>query len=104
MVKKQVQKNLKIFTERIKKTFKPKSVYLFGSFAYGKITDYSDIDIVVVSDRFKTIPEEKRLDVLYDLTKDLYPDFHVFGFTHEEFSASRRTTLEEVKQRGIPLL
>ena len=105
MGKKQIQKTLEIFADRVKKTLQPEKMYLFGSYAYGRTTEYSDIDVVVVSNRFKTIPQEKRLDLLYDLTKDLYPDFHAFGFTPEEFKrASRLTTLEEVKQRGIPLL
>jgi len=41
------------------------------------------------------------LDYLYDLIKDLYPDFHVFGFTSSEFeNASRLTTIEEIKKYG----
>lgn len=105
MGKKQIQKSLKIFTQRVKKTFKPEKILLFGSYASGKVTDYSDIDIVVVADKFKKIPQEKRLDVLYALTQDLYPDFHVFGFTPEEFdNASSLITLEEIKKSNISLM
>ena len=105
MGKKQIQKSLKTFTQRVKKTFKPERILLFGSYASGKVTNYSDIDIVVVADKFKKIPEEKRLDVLYELTQDLYPDFHVFGYTPEEFkNASSLITLEEIKKSHISLM
>lgn len=105
MGKKQIQKNIKIFTGRVRKRFQPEKIILFGSYAYGKTTDYSDIDMIVVSKKFQSIPKQKRLDVLYELTSDLYPDFHVFGFTPEEFEhANPLTTLYEVKQHGIALL
>lgn len=105
MDKKQIQKSLNIFTQRVKKTFKPERILLFGSYANGRATDYSDIDIVVVADKFKKIPQQKRIDRLYELTQDLYPDFHVIGFTPEEFNnASSLITLEEIKKNNISLM
>lgn len=104
MDKKQVQKSLKVFTLRVKAKFKPKQILLFGSYSTGKHTTFSDIDIAVISNKFKSIPQEKRLDVLYPLTADLYPDFHVFGFTPTEFKkASSLTTVAEIKKQGIDL-
>jgi hypothetical protein len=101
MGKKQVNESIKIFIERAKKNFNPQKIILFGSFAKGKTSEYSDVDLVILSDKFKNIPQEKRLDYLYDLIKDLYPDFHVFGFTSSEFeNASRLTTIEEIKKYG----
>jgi len=105
MGEKQIEKVLKIFTRRIKEKFDPEEILLFGSYAGGKAGDYSDVDLVVIAEKFSSIPEEKRLDVLYDITSDLYPDFHVFGYTRDEFEkASKLTILEEVKQNGISLL
>lgn len=105
MGKKQIQKSIKIFTQRVKKTFKPKQILLFGSYASGKTTDYSDVDIIIVADKFKKIPQEKRLDILYELIQDLHPDFHVFGFTPKEFNnASSLTTLTEIKKDAVPLI
>ena len=78
---------------------------LFGSYARGEATDISDVDVVVIADSFKSIPQDERLDVLYPLTSDLYPDFHVFGFTPREFKrVSPFTTIMEAKTQGIPLL
>lgn len=104
MGKKQVQKNISIFTDRVNAQFRPKKVLLFGSYASGHPSVYSDVDIIVISEQFATTLPEKRLDLLYDLTKDLTPDFHVFGFTPKEFDQlSPLTSIYEAKQYGITL-
>ena len=105
MDQKQIQKSLRVFTQRVKTKFKPEQIVLFGSFARGKANKYSDVDVVVIANTFKSIPEEKRLDELYPLTADLSPDFHVFGYTPEEFAKiSDLTSITEAKTQGIPLL
>lgn len=104
MDKKQARRSINTFVKRASRRFKPEKVLLFGSFAHGGESEYSDVDIAVVSKAFSKIPQEKRLDLLYELTKDLYPDFHVFGFTPDEFTySSKLSTIEEIKQKGIPL-
>lgn len=83
----------------------PERILLFGSYANNRATDYSDVDILVVANRFNTISYEKRLDVLYDLTTDLRPDFHVYGLTPKEYKrASPLTILGEIKKHGIDML
>ena len=105
MDKKKVQKSIALFTKRVKKILKPRQVLLFGSYATGTADEYSDVDVLVISDRFTSIPQEERLDVLYPMTKDLIPDFHVFGFTPGEYEAmSPLVSLAEVKYSGRPLL
>ena len=104
MDKKKAQRNISIFTKRVKARFHPKRVILFGSYAVGHPSAYSDVDIVVVSEQFARTPQEKRLDLLYDLTKDLTPDFHVFGFTTKEFDQlSPFTSISEAKHYGVAL-
>ncbi len=105
MDKTKIQKSIKLFTERVKNKFNPKQILLFGSYATGRANEYSDIDIIVLADKFKSIPTERRLDILYPLTQDLYPDFHVFGYTPEEFQkANFLTVIAEAKERGISLI
>ncbi len=105
MDKAQIQKSLITFTKRVKEKFRPKQVLLFGSYTCGEATDYSDVDVVVVADSFKLIPFENRLDALYPLFSDLYPDFHVFGYTSEEFeNMSSAVSIIEAKTNGFPLL
>lgn len=105
MDKKRIQKSLKIFTDRVRRRYSPSQVVLFGSYARGRATSYSDVDLVVVAQSFAKISKNKRLDAMYELSKDLQPDFHVFGLTPAEFaSISKFTTLAESKQHGIHLL
>ncbi len=105
MGKKRIQKSLNIFTSRVKKVFRPKNLILFGSYASGEATDYSDIDILVVAEKLADIPYEKRIDVLYELTRDLHPDFHVYGLTPKEYaSTSSLTIVEEIKRHGVNLI
>jgi len=105
MDKKQIQQSLNIFTNRVKKQFQPQQIFLFGSYARGEANEYSDVDMLVVSEQFSDIPEDERFDELYDLTKGLYPDFYVYGFTPKELAqASPLTSLAYAKREGIPLL
>lgn len=68
-----------------KEKLNPEKILLWGSYARGEA-------------------KEKRFDILYNLTRGLQPDFHVYGFTKEELDkTSPLTTLSEVKKYGIPL-
>jgi len=60
MGKEKIRKQLKIFLTRIQKYY-PQKVLLCGSYAQKKANEYSDVDIVVVSDMFKGIDEKKDL-------------------------------------------
>lgn len=102
---KKIQKSLNLFTKRVTEKYHPQQVLLFGSYARGKANEYSDVDIAVISSSFEKIPEDKRFDALYDLTAGLRPDFHIFGFTPEEFdNLSPLISVSEAKEYGIPLL
>ena len=51
---------------------------------------------------FSKVPEEKRLDILYPLTRGLSPDIHPFGYTEKEFSRTKQSsTLSEAKKEGV---
>ena len=102
MGKRKIQKTIKIFAERAKKNLKAEKVILFGSYARGEANEYSDVDVIVLSKIFEKIPEEKRLDLLYPLTRGLFPDVHPFGFTSEEFNnISKTSTLFEARVSGL---
>lgn len=112
MDRKKIQKQLKIFIERVNKKFNPERIILFGSYARGKANDYSDIDILVVASKFKRLSEDDRFSQLYKLCDDLYPDINAFGFTPEEVkkskqsfnpirSAKNRYSLAKIKIFGI---
>ena len=101
MDKRQIQKTLRIFVRRVKDTFPSKKIILFGSYAKGVATEYSDIDILVISKAFLKMEEKERFDKLYRLSKDLYPDINAFGFTPEEVkTVSPLTSLYEALKYG----
>lgn len=104
MDKKQIQNSLNIFKKRVTASFQPEKILLFGSFASGEANEYSDVDVMVVSDKFSGIPLEKRLDSVYPLIKDLSHDFHVFSYTKSEFdNLSRLLTISDAKTFGISI-
>jgi len=39
---------IKKFTDEVARRFKPRKIILFGSYAYGKPTDDSDVDLLVI--------------------------------------------------------
>lgn len=105
MDQKQIQHALNIFTDRVRNKFAAEQIFLFGSYARGKANEYSDVDLVVIAKQFSDIPQDRRFDLLYDLTAGLTPDFHVYGFTPQEFdNTSPLTSLSEIKREAIPLL
>lgn len=105
MDQKQIQRALNIFTDRVRNKFSAEQIFLFGSYARGKANEYSDVDLVVIAKQFSDIPEDRRFDLLYDLTAGLTPDFHVYGFTPQEYdTTSTLTSLSDIKREAIPLL
>ncbi len=62
----------------------PKVIYLFGSYAYGKPDEQSDIDILVVSDY--TLPRRKRgIKARKELAK-LHLPIDIVFYTPEEIN------------------
>lgn len=74
MDKKQIIDVVKQFKEETKKTFNPKEVYLYGSFAKGTPHKNSDIDVAFVYDEYNG-----------DFTKDI-GDRYVFSVESEGIS------------------
>lgn len=74
------------FIKEIKKKISLKKVIIFGSYAYGKPANGSDIDIAVVSDAFKKMDDIKRIMLLSDSARKIKTavDIDPIGFTEEE--------------------
>ncbi len=49
-------KTLEEIKHKLIETYKPKEIYIFGSYAWGKPTEESDLDILVVTNEYR---EEK---------------------------------------------
>jgi len=84
---------LEEFKIKVKKKYSPKKIILFGSRARKDNLLESDIDLIIISDKFKNINWSKRLgdvSVLWDGLITLEP----LCYTPEEFE-------EKSKQIGI---
>jgi len=73
--------------DRISQTMHPEKIYLFGSYADGKATEESDIDLLVVMDSPLT-PHKRNVAV-----KRLFPrrsfSLDAFVYTPQEFARYR---------------
>ena len=61
------QKEIKKITDQIVKKYQPEKIILFGSYAWGKPTENSDVDLFIVKEsdlprRFRTTRVERILD------------------------------------------
>lgn len=65
-------------------------IILFGSYAWGKPRASSDIDLAVISKKFKNMEQIRRIEVLSNIARHLAPqlpiDIDVVGFTYDEIT------------------
>ena len=93
---------VKQYLNKLKRKLPFEEVILFGSFAEGKAREDSDVDLIILSDKFSQMTDDERLRVLYRQSVGFPYNLHVYGLTAKEFqSASPLTTLGEIKDKGI---
>ncbi len=101
IVKKVIREYLKCFPSDIR----VKGIFLFGSYATGKIRQDSDIDIIVISQDFKKMNFIKRLEMLShfrqaEITRSFPMD--IIGYTPEEFKEIDKESviMRQAKKEG----
>ena len=90
-------KSLKKITERIVEKYEPEKIILFGSYAWGKPTEDSDIDLFIVKNsRKKKIDRERELRTM--LFGNNFPAMDLLIYTPNEIK--KRLFIEDffVKQ------
>lgn len=98
----QIQPPLNKFLASLSQQIKVDEVIIFGSYLEGNAKEDSDIDVIVVSDNFKSMEESQRLDILYHASAFIEPDIHPWAFTSGELKqASRLTTWGYARDKGI---
>ncbi len=73
--------------ERIKKSFKPEKIILFGSYATGHAKEGSDIDLLIVAET--DLPAKERFPAVSRLLGDYPAAFDVILKTPEEYQRTR---------------
>ena len=95
---------LKEFKSKTNKDLPIKKMYLFGSMARGNYHKWSDVDLVIVSNRFRGLKFRKRATKMYDYWYLNYPvDF--LCYTPEEFNKLKKQTtlVRDAVENGIEI-
>lgn len=89
---------------RLRRRYRPQLVLVFGSRAKGEALADSDLDLLVVSDRFLGVPFlERASTLLADLNLPFSTD--ILCYTPEEFARKRREIgiVSQALREGVPL-
>ncbi len=97
-----IMKELKGFKENLKKDFPDEKIIFFGSRAVGRAGPDSDVDLIIVSEKFRELNFIKRAARMYDYWNLNYPvDF--LCYTPDEFKAlkSRISIVSQALKEGV---
>ena len=93
---------LREFKKSVSRGFPVTKMYLFGSMAKGKTHKYSDVDLIIVSPKFRKMNFFKRGARMYDYWEIRKPvDF--LCYTPEEFErlSKQISIVKEAMENGI---
>ena len=93
------------FIRLVKARVPVERVILFGSYAYGKPTPHSDIDLAVISSKFKKLGDVERIMLLSDISRKVNTSKDVciepLGFTPDELkNADYFDIASEIRDKG----
>ena len=102
--KENLKKELKNFKLRLSKRLPIDKVIFFGSSSKGKAHKYSDIDLIIISPKFKGIGFRYRQLGFYKYWKSGKP-FDFLCYTPEEFNKLKKqiTIVREAAREGIEI-
>ncbi len=88
--------------QRLIKTYNPLVIYLFGSYAWGHPSEDSDLDLLIViekyaKDNYQTVLDGHRALIDLDVAKDL---FVLDKKEFDTYSLDRREFFYEIKKKG----
>lgn len=97
-----MEKSLKEYRQRLARKIQLSDLIVFGSRQEGRASGDSDIDVLVVSEDFKKMDEEKRFDAVYEAALDIEPEIHPWPITKTELeSASKLTVFGQARDQGL---
>ena len=102
MEKEAVEKKIEEITRTIVEKFQPEKIILFGSWAWGKPTPDSDVDLLVVKDTDETRRERERkmTDVLYPAGIAMDILVYTPAELEESINRKRNLFLEDIVHNG----
>ncbi len=96
-MKEELQRELEEITNRLVKTFNPEKIILFGSYAWGKPDEDSDLDLLVIIPK-SDLPVTKRATMAYHCLHGLTIPKDIFVYTHEEVEKKQKVYASLVSQ------
>jgi len=102
--KNEIRRIVRKYAKELQKKITVKKIILFGSYAYGNPTKSSDIDIAVISDKFKKMNDISRIMLLSDYARRIKIDIDIdpIGFTEDELDKSDYFEIGgEIMEKGI---
>lgn len=98
------KKIIKNYISAVNEKMPVSGVLLFGSYAYGKPDKNSDIDLVIISDGFKKMDFDDRLDWLTAQrdSKTYAVAMDIIGYTKKEFAniEKKSAIMAQAKKKG----
>jgi len=68
---------IRAFSEAVARQFRPRKIVLFGSYAYGKPSEDSDVDLLVIMPRTRDRGERMSVRILHAIPRDFPLDLLV---------------------------
>ncbi|MCD6385008.1 nucleotidyltransferase domain-containing protein [Candidatus Sumerlaeota bacterium] len=100
--RKQIEEIVRTFLEETQKLIRVKAAYLFGSVLRDNFTEYSDIDIAIVSEDFTGFRYEDR-HLLNPLILRINHNIEVHPLRPEEFNESN-PFVQEIINTGVRII
>lgn len=93
---------LKQLKQELLGTIESPKFLIWGSYAQGVQTEWSDLDVVIVSDSFRKIPMHERGDYLFTLCSNVEPDIDPWGLTPDELAQAHRASyMGHARETGV---
>ncbi|MFH0800132.1 MAG: nucleotidyltransferase domain-containing protein [Pseudomonadota bacterium] len=100
----QIEAIVRAYVKEVGKSYRVERVLLFGSYATGRATDSSDIDLAIISPDFRGKPEMETLQSLSRAAMEIDTSLEVLAFTPEEMDSPDPLSFSyQVKKNGLPL-
>ena len=100
----EVKTIVKNYAKKLKtEKFDFSAVYLFGSYVKGTASKNSDIDVAVVSDKFKR-DWNKNEDKLWRYAFNVDSRIEPIGFTLDDFKNNNNPIVYDIKTTGIKVV
>jgi len=100
-----ISEKLKPIVEKIIQEYQPDKIILFGSYAWGKPTEDSDVDLFIIKKSKKRRIERER-ELRMKLIGNKFPPMDLLIYTPEELD--KRVVIgdffiKDILQKGMPL-